>query len=75
MFTKLAVTLNADDTRGHIPLAAHVSVEQAEKLAQRENAKLLRIMDNRYTSSRKNAIMNAWLTGAPVEELQRIHES
>lgn len=75
MFTRLAVVINADNGTQMIPVGTYANAQQVKARVERNGTKLLRIMDNRYNASRKKQIMDAWLGGASVAELQAIHES
>lgn len=73
MFRKMAVTMKQDGTQGMIPVAAEVDHIRAAGVAQKRGETLLRIMDNRYSPNKANAIKNAWLNGADLQELAAIH--
>lgn len=73
MFRKMAVTMKQDGTQGMMPVAAELTHQQVARLAAGRGESLLRIMDNRYSTSKANAIKNAWLKGADLQSLATIH--
>lgn len=73
MFQRTATYLKADNSTGWTTLGPDETTEQvAQRVAQRGGS-LLCVKDSRYNPRQRDAIVNAWLNGADLAQLERIH--
>lgn len=75
MLQRMAVYLKSDNTRGYFPTNIYEPDYRVAARARRRGGRLINIMDSRYNPRRRDELVNAWLNGATIEELDRIHEA
>lgn len=75
MLQRMAVYLKSDNTRGYFPTNIYEPAHRVAARARKRDGSLLSIMDSRYNTQRRDELVNAWLNGATIEDLDRIHEA
>lgn len=73
MFQRMAVYLKSNNTRGYLPTGIHEPAHRVASRVRQWGGSLLVIMDSRYNPRRRDKLVNAWLNGATIEELDQIH--
>lgn len=71
VYRKLAILRDATGQDRGVPVGVFKTAQQVQAMFPNET--LIRILDRRYDMRHKRAVMDAWLNGASVQELDQMY--